>query len=158
MFGFEGAVGLTDIAKGRASLEPADTSDVDADARESRGRLDVLTAGSLPTDTGDFIESDALMRILRRLRETADIVLIDCPPILPVGDALSLAAKVDAMIVLTRLGVVRRPMLKELRRAVETVPAAKLGVVVTGAEVEQGYPYAYGGYYRSYAPAPAERR
>jgi succinoglycan biosynthesis transport protein ExoP len=154
-FGVEGAVGFTDIAYGRAKLEPAEPDD---GSPESRSRLDILTTGSLPADTGDFIEGEALPRVLRQLREQADIVLIDSPPVLPVGDALSLAAKVDAIIVLSRLGVARRPMLKELRRMLDAVPAAKLGVVVTGAELDQGYPHAYGGYYRNYESAPEGQR
>jgi hypothetical protein len=43
--------------------------------------------------------------------------------------------------------VVRRPMLAELRRLLETMPASKLGFVVTGAESEELYGYGYGGYY-----------
>jgi hypothetical protein len=49
-------------------------------------------------------------------------------------------------------------MLKELRRTIDSVPAAKLGVVVTGADLDQTYPYAYGGYYRSYTPNSPEAR
>jgi hypothetical protein len=45
------------------------------------------------------------------------------------------------------MDVLRRPMLSELRRLLDTMPAAKLGFVVTGAEAEESFGYGYGGYY-----------
>jgi hypothetical protein len=62
-----------------------------------------------------------------------------------------LSAKVDAMIVAARIETVRRPMLAEVRRLLDTVPALKLGFVATGAEAEEGYGY---GYRYGYAYAP----
>jgi hypothetical protein len=54
---------------------------------------------------------------------------------------MALSTAIDALLVVTRLGVVRRPMLKELKRALDSSPAAKLGFVVTDAELEEGYGY-----------------
>jgi capsular exopolysaccharide synthesis family protein len=141
-FQFEGRPGVTDVALGRARLAPADPP-------SDEGSLEVLTTGPLPTDTGEFVSGAPLTRILDELRGRADIVLIDSPPLLAVGDAITLSAKVDAVIVLTRLGVVRRKTLDELRRVLGNCSAAKLGFVVTGAELEPdagkyGYGYGYG--------------
>ena len=74
-----------------------------------------------------------------------DFVLIDTPPLLSVGDAMALSAHVDAMITVARLRLLRRRVLAELARTLETCATIKLGVVVTGAEAEPGY-----GYGRSY--------
>jgi Mrp family chromosome partitioning ATPase len=70
-----------------------------------------------------------------------DVVLIDTPPLLSVGDAMALSARADAMITVARLNMLRRPNLNELARALETCPTIKLGVVVTGAEPEAGSGY-----------------
>jgi protein-tyrosine kinase len=88
-----------------------------------------------------------LSRILEALREGADLVLIDAPPLLHVGDSMTLTGKIDAMILVTRLNVVRRPILRELQRLLAAAPAAKLGFVLTGAEREEGYLYGYKSYY-----------
>ena len=53
------------------------------------------------------------------------------------------SGKVDAMLVVTRLNVVRRPMLHELHRILESCPAAKLGFVLAGAQSEEGYAEGY---------------
>ena len=146
-FDLEGQPGVTDIAVGRARLAPID---VRGDTKDGPvGKLEVLTSGPLPRDTGEFVGGKALENILAELRERADVVLIDSPPLLAVGDAMTLSAKVDAIVVLTRLGVIRRPVVDELRRVLATCRAAKLGFVVTGAELEDEhhrYGYGYGGY------------
>jgi len=59
----------------------------------------------------------------------------------------------------TRLKALRRGTLTELARVLETMPAAKLGYVVTGAEEEDGYGYeGYGYGYGSYTGEPADER
>jgi Mrp family chromosome partitioning ATPase len=69
---------------------------------------------------------------------------------------MALSAKADGIIVVTRLRVVRRPMLKEIRRLLEVAPAAKLGFVLTGSQEEEGYGY---GSYKAYeAPQAAKER
>jgi succinoglycan biosynthesis transport protein ExoP len=110
------------------------------------GVLRVLPSGQLPPDPSAFITSSALSRMLAELEERFDLVLIDTPPLLSVGDTLALGSKVDAMIVVARLNVVRRPTIAELLRALQTCPTVALGCVVTGSELEQDY--GYGGYYQ----------
>jgi Mrp family chromosome partitioning ATPase len=71
--------------------------------------------------------------------------------VLHVGDAITLSAKVDAIVVVARAKVVRRQMLSELSRQLASVPTPVIGLVVTGAESEAGYGYGYGyGYARPY--------
>jgi succinoglycan biosynthesis transport protein ExoP len=160
--------GLTHVALGYATLEEAliKVPVVEASPRARlaagngngttrvEGFLEVLTSGPIPPNVDDFVGTKAVTDILKSLRKRADIVLVDATPLLIVGDALSFAAAVDALLIVTRINVVRRPMLKELRRVLDTLPAEKLGFVLTGAEQEESY--AYGGYayrYRSYTRA-----
>ena len=63
---------------------------------------------------------------------------------LGIGDALTLASKVDALLLVTRLNLVRRPMLRELERALTNCQATPLGIVVTGATASSAYGNAYG--------------
>jgi Mrp family chromosome partitioning ATPase len=172
-FAFDGRPGLTEVALGYAELDDAilsvafggsraeaRTRGVPAAARrnglpplngnghgEVDGILDAISAGPIPPNGGDFIGSEPVGQILARLRERYDLVLIDAPPLLRVGDGIALSARVEAMIVVTRLNILRRPMLNELRRVLHTLPAERLGFVVTGANLDDGYTYGYGGYY-----------
>jgi succinoglycan biosynthesis transport protein ExoP len=148
LFRIEDRPGITDVALGgvgvtdalhRISLSQLASHD------GARGMLDILPSGTKPPDPGEFIGTNALSDVLLALRNGADLVLIDAPPLLHVGDAMTLSGKIDAMILVTRLKIIRRPTLRELQRLLAASPAAKLGFVLTGAEREEGG-YGYGRY------------
>ncbi len=164
--------GLTNVALGRITLDEAlepielDARDPDGDLDERKtalnGRLEVLRAGSIPPDPGEFVASPSVAEILTRVRERADYVLVDAPPTLPVGDALALSRLVDGIIVVTRLRVLRRHMLQSLASRLQNSPAALLGFIVTGdvrdeaSEYGYGYGYGYGKAYLGDEPQGPE--
>lgn len=181
------APGLTQVALGYASLKDAVTpvaltssrdgsSDNTRTRRRSRaiaasgngsgdgaglggGVLEVLGSGPAPPNVDEFVGTKAVAEIVSTLASSADVVLIDATPLLIVGDAMALTSHVDAVVVVTRMSVVRRPMLRELRRVLDRIPAEKLGFVVTGASEESGYYAGYGPYayrYRAYRSAKRE--
>src|SRR4029078_7420026 len=47
--------------------------------------------------------------------------------------------KVDGILAIARLGTLTRPTLQELARVFRRSPAPVLGLVATGAEVDEGY-------------------
>ena len=96
--------------------------------------MTLLRSGKLPRQPGEFVESEALQRLLRGLRARADLVLVDSTPLLGFGDALSVAQQVDALILVTRLDSARRPTLNELGRVLDSTPAPLLGTVVSGGD------------------------
>ena len=57
---------------------------------------------------------------------------------------MGLTSQADAYMIVSKLDLVRRPMLHELRRELGTARALGLGVVVTDAESESGYGYGGG--------------
>jgi Mrp family chromosome partitioning ATPase/capsular polysaccharide biosynthesis protein len=114
--------------------------------------LAVLPAGTMRADPGDFIGSESVAAVIDALRRDWDLVLIDAPPLPAVGDALELSGRVDAILAVTKFGVVHERMLHELARLLEASPAHKLGFVVTGAERGEVYDYGYG--YVGAGPVP----
>ncbi len=110
------------------------------------GSLDVLPAGAVPPDRGMFLDSEALTGILERLKQRVDLVLIDAPPALAVGDAITLSRRVDAILIVARMNVVHRTMLVELARLLAMTPARVLGFAATAAPRDVGYGYGYGYY------------
>jgi Mrp family chromosome partitioning ATPase len=123
-------------------------SGLQAESMSSNGSggsmLQVLTTGPLPPNPAEFVDSHALDTILSDLEEQSDIVIVDAPPLLALSDSVKLTRKVDALVVMARLSLIRRPTLEELHRVLEGAPTAKLGIVVTGATPQDGYGYAYG--------------
>ncbi len=163
--------GVTDVVLGTADLSDAlvpiqlasqqdadpDGSHSNGEARFFDGSLEVLPAGQIASDSGDFMNTQALRELLSRLEERADTVIIDTSPLLQAGDAMTLSTKVDGLLLVVRMNVVRRKMLIELERVLERAPATKLGFVLTDAPMETGYGYAYRPGYRAGEKGPARQ-
>ena len=152
-FDLEGQPGVTDVVLGSVSLEealtPISLQEIGMERRRATrdpGSLEVLPAGTIPPDPAEFASSPGLADVLAELKERVDVVLVDAPPVLAVSDAMTLSATVDAMMVVARANVVRRPMMTELRRQLAAAPCLKLGFVFTDAEADEQYGYGYYGY------------
>jgi len=156
-------VPITDGEPGRRGLRANGNGNGHSHVRISgggtlvKGILEVLPSGPTPPDPGEFVGTAALSEILERLRARADFVLIDAPPALHVGDAMTLSAKVDGILVVTRMKIVRRHMLSELARQLAGAPTPVLGFVVTAADEEESYGYGYGYSYGRYHTRPYEQ-
>jgi capsular exopolysaccharide synthesis family protein len=165
-FRLEGRPGVTDVVLGNVALGDAlvqlpiqqlgegETLLDGANGARAEGVLEVLPSGPSPPNTGEFVGTRSLARVLAALRERGDVVLIDAPPVLHVGDAMALSAVVDAMLVVTRLRIVRRSTIDELMRLLDTTPAAKLGFVITDADLGEDYGVSY---YYKYRPQAQPR-
>ena len=92
----------------------------------------------------DMLQRDRLETVLEQLREYADVIIIDSPPLTEVGDALPLADVADTVLVAVRLGRSRRDKLDELRRALAQRGVAPAGFVVTTARRNRKPTYGYG--------------
>jgi Mrp family chromosome partitioning ATPase/capsular polysaccharide biosynthesis protein len=123
--------------------------------------LNVLPAGTIPPAPDEFLESDRVAALLDELSGQFDLVLLDTAPLLPVGDVMALNAQLDAIVVVTRLGIYRR-QLEELARQLHNCRATILGFILTGTPHGDSYSYGYDYAPRSYevsqqAERPAER-
>jgi capsular exopolysaccharide synthesis family protein len=119
--GIEGAVGLTSVLSGQVSLE---------DAVQSWSHISVLTAGTLPPNPSQIVNSNAMADLLVKLSRSFDLVIVDSPPLLPVTDALALSRITDGALVVVRYKATRRQQLSGSLRALEAVKARAIGVVL----------------------------
>jgi capsular exopolysaccharide synthesis family protein len=139
LFGVPLRPGLTDVALDHASLDDATTSFTPleggtdrTDATRADGVLAVIPAGLQPPDPGDFLATRALAELLARLREAYDLVLVDSAPMLPVSDAVMLSPQMSGIVLITRVSTARRPLMRELRRVLESCASRRLGLVTIG--------------------------
>jgi capsular exopolysaccharide synthesis family protein len=147
-FRLQGRAGVTDVALGRTTLEralvevrlPGDAAiPISGRSPVDVGLLRVLPAGTTASNPGDFVGSQTLSALLSELVEDNDIVLVDAPPLLVAGDAMTISTNVDALFVVVRKGVADRKELRELTRGLEACPARKLGFVLTGVDGSDMY-------------------
>jgi len=168
-FGIRAEPGFTDVVVGREALDrafrhvslpaagsmeslgekngqPSAPSSVPSEALDVEPILHLLPCGTIPPAAGEFLASKRVAAVLDDLREQFDVVLVDAPPITVVGDAMTISASVDAIIVVTSVGI-RRPLVNELVRELQNSGAATLGVVLTGVPLGDQYGYGYHPYY-----------
>ncbi|MBX5445139.1 CpsD/CapB family tyrosine-protein kinase [Sphaerobacter sp.] len=86
------------------------------------------TGGTLPAD---LLGSNLFARLLARLRDEAAFVVVNTPPLPDFGDALAVAPRVDAVLLLVRSGKTKRAAAQRARESLDRVGARLLGVVLT---------------------------
>jgi Mrp family chromosome partitioning ATPase len=140
------------LAGGSAAVTETNGRPLDA-LSEENGRSDLgptlhlLPCGTIPPSAGEFLAGDGVSALFGELREQFDVVLVDAPPLAMVGDAKTLSAAVDAIVVVTGIGIAR-PLLQELAHELQNCRAPRLGFIVTG--VPHGDRYVSRPEYQSY--------
>jgi len=110
--------------------------------------LKVLTCGSVPPNPAELLGSQRMGEILEELEGLADIVIIDSPPFI-VADPVSLAAKVDGVLLVLEPGQTRIDAAQAMLESVQRSGTRVLGVVLNPI-TRRGASY-YSGRYRYYS-------
>jgi Mrp family chromosome partitioning ATPase/capsular polysaccharide biosynthesis protein len=104
--------------------------------------LRVLTSGLTPPNPGELIASSRMKAIIDELSAQCDVLLIDSPAMLVVGDAAALAANTDGLLYVVDPEIARRPMLERAALQLRQLPCRKLGIVeFSGTTNEHYYTY-----------------
>jgi Mrp family chromosome partitioning ATPase len=123
--------GLTDLAAGRTQVGDA----VRLVALADDVALPFLAGGTLRSSVGSLFRTTGMGEAIRRLRESYDLVIVDCPALLPVADVASLSAHADGIMLAISRGT-PLDLIEEVRSRLELVPAPLVGYVFTrGGEV-----------------------
>ncbi len=102
----------------------------DVARRSEDGNFWIVTSGPIPPNPAELAVSRRMAEVIALLREAADFVIFDGPPILAAADAASLARQLDGTIVVVQAGRTRRASLRAALSALERVGARTLGTVV----------------------------
>jgi non-specific protein-tyrosine kinase len=120
--------------------------------------LSVLPAGSPPPNPSELLSGERARRLVDVLGQTYDMVVIDCPPVLPVTDSLVVARMVDTSLLVASA---HKTSKRALTRAVELlrqVDAPLAGTVLNSLSPDATFstePYRYD---TALAQAPRRRR
>ena len=129
-----------------------------AKSADARSRLYVLPSGPLPPNPGEIVNSRRFGQMITALKDEADLVIVDSPAMLAVGDTAALAAKVDGLVFLVDMHVVKRPLLLQAAEQLAKLPVKHLGVIVRAEGVGSGRYGYYGSPYGYYEQSGNGRR
>ncbi|MEU5695948.1 polysaccharide biosynthesis tyrosine autokinase [Actinosynnema sp. NPDC020468] len=121
--GLVDSVGLTTVLLGRVKLG-------EAMQRWGGTGLRVLTAGDVPPNPSELLNSESMRAVLRELERDFDIVIVDAPPVLPVTDAVVLGKHVTGTVVVVKERSTKRSEVQRTLRQLESVGNSVLGMVL----------------------------
>jgi Mrp family chromosome partitioning ATPase len=107
----------------------------------------LLPAGKATLDSMDALSSDRMAALVAGARAQFPYVILDCPPLTPVADAVALQEHVDGMLMVVRAGQAPREAL--VRAAARLKPGRIRGLVFVDEPELLAKDYSYG--YRRYA-------
>ncbi|MCB1038289.1 MAG: polysaccharide biosynthesis tyrosine autokinase [Acidimicrobiales bacterium] len=129
----DGTIGFTSVVLGDLTLDEAlQTSPL-------HQNIDVLASGPRPPNPSELLSVNRTARIIQELAGRYSIVLLDCPPVLPVTDALVLSRCVDGAIYLAAANRTTRRVVRHGVELLRQVGCPMLGTVLNGVPVESTY-------------------
>ena len=155
--GLGSAPGLAEILSRNATLDEA-LCRVQVPGRGNgdgpAASFTVITAGAIPPNPAELVESRSMIDLLSALSEQFDLVIIDTPPTSVVSDAIPLMRLVSGVVIVSRIDVTTRDATRHLREQLRKLKAPTLGVVANAMPVKSRgyYGYGYGYYANGYEP------
>ncbi|MBU7007214.1 CpsD/CapB family tyrosine-protein kinase [Phosphitispora fastidiosa] len=123
IFGLGNHKGITDFLTGEATLDQI--------VNQTRiPKLSVVTAGKLPPNPSELLQSEKTRELLSQLMEMCDMLIIDSPPLLIRADAVVLSAMAGGVIMMLRTGRTKIEAVQEAKDRLEKAGARILGVVM----------------------------
>lgn len=149
MTNLDDSVGLTTVLIGAVELD---------EALQSWGTtgVDVLTAGAVPPNPSELLESRPMERLMKEARSRYDVIVIDTAPLVPVVESAALARMVSGYVLVARSGAVKSQEFAEALSTLENVDGRVYGVVLNGV-ADRRTPYGYHPVDHDDAPRPSSR-
>lgn len=97
LFGVKNQNGLSNVLAGLLPVEQAIQS-------PRKDGVDLLTAGEIPPNPSELVNSPQFMKIVTGLADQYDVVLIDSAPVLGIADAVILSTEVAATVFVIEAG------------------------------------------------------
>ena len=113
--------------------------------------LSVVPSGTQAPQPTELLASPRFETFLGEIARDYELVVLDCPPLLPVADTLSIVPRVEGVILCVRLGQTTRDQAIAAKDALRRLPERPVGLVLTDSE--PGGDYDYSGY-----PTPSREK
>jgi Mrp family chromosome partitioning ATPase len=106
--------------------------------------LFVIPAGSTARSPADLLSSQAMQDVIARLRQQYDYIVVDASPLLPVIDALALAAIADKIVMIVEWDRTSRTSVSEALKTLRFARHSIGGIVLNKVDYKRLASYGYG--------------
>jgi tyrosine-protein kinase Etk/Wzc len=140
-FSVKQAPGLSDLLSGRNTLGELFNQQVVPG-------VDLITAGTKPPNPSELLVNGRISGLLDWAQSRYDIIILDSPPLLPVGDAVIVSKYVGAIFMVLRFEQSTPAEALESLRRLDNVGNKVKGVIFNGLKLDRlKYGYQYRRYY-----------
>ena len=153
VFNIPNKMGLSDYLQGAAKVE--DDPEIQDELlmkvihQTAVPNLFLITAGSVPPNPSELLDTRSLDHLIETVREGFDIIIFDMPPVSIVADGLVLCKKVDFVLLVTASGVTRKDIVVNSKKSILNVGGKLAGVVLNMVPADKRKYYTK--YYNSYS-------
>lgn len=143
---FEGennSSGISTVLIGRHSVE-------ESIRKTNIPNLDYIPAGPTPPNPSELVMNGDFDKLLEKLKELYDVILMDTPPVGLVTDGILIMKKANLPLYVFKTNYSRKTYFKTLNRLATVNQFNNLAVILNGVSRNKGYGYGYGyngGYY-----------
>ncbi len=142
LLGVQDRTGLTELALGNLEVDQS----VHYLPVSEELLLPVVGAGSRVDDPGSFFRAPGFRKALQRVKDEAELVVVDSSPLLAVADTSVIGGQVDGIVLVVNRGT-PLALLEQVRERLAFVSTPLLGYVYNRAERARGQAYGYGAVY-----------
>ena len=137
--------GITDVLAGNIKLE-------DAIKHSDSIPFDIINRGSKAPFPAALLSSNELQEIVNTLKNMYDLVLVDCPPVIAVSDAIQVSKLCDGCLFIVSYEKTEKSAAKEAIKILKSNNIKIFGTVITEINSKNSsyYGHKYSYYYQYY--------
>lgn len=109
----------------------------------SNKNIDLLPTGPTPPNPVELLASENNKKLIAKLREKYDIILLDCPPVLGLSDTMIMTKYSDANLIVVSSRKTKVENLDKAKKVFTQANAKITGVIINRASVKDNTYYSY---------------
>jgi len=96
--------------------------------------LDILPSGSRKPNPAELLGSPKMKQIIADIKKRYDYIIFDCPPVIPVTDAVVVGSQCDGVVIVIQAARTQRGTVKHAQDLLRQARVEILGYVLTNIE------------------------
>ena len=131
-----------ELGEGISSLLAEKTTLSDVIQKTKYKNLDIISSGPIPPNPSELVQSELMLKILEKLKEVYEVIILDTPPVGLVTDARILMDYADTSIYIFRANYSKKEYLNNLKRMSQYTSLHGISIVLNDVKSSvHGYGY-----------------
>ena len=108
--------------------------------------LFVIPCGPYPPNPSELLSSDRCKKVIEKLKEKFDVIILDCPPLVGLPDTLIISSYADVSLIVAKHKSTPLELLEKSKKSLDNVGAKRINVILNQIDTKMKS-YYYGHYY-----------